>query len=118
MNDVPKDYWLLDCQLAAALGTSHEVYIWAPAEGKDLRVSFYETARGLDLRYMKDHHGGQKTFKILNPCQLSREPMSTTLRGGGTANGLYLICMGEHTGKLMHRVQYISAHPPDQGNDI
>jgi hypothetical protein len=44
--------------------------------------------------------------------------MSLKLKGSTTANGLYLICQGEHAGKLTRRVNYIQAYPPDQDQDI
>jgi hypothetical protein len=44
--------------------------------------------------------------------------MSIKLKGSTTANGLYLICHGEHTGKLARRVNYIQVCPPSQDDDI
>ncbi|KAF5392585.1 hypothetical protein D9757_002098 [Collybiopsis confluens] len=117
-HEFPQDYWLLNCRLATALGTTCEIYLWAPQLSKDFRISFYETARGLDLGYVENHKGGRKTTESLDPRILTREPKSALLKGGVTANGLYLICRGEHTRKLARCVQYIPAHPPDQDNNI
>jgi hypothetical protein len=44
--------------------------------------------------------------------------MSSKLKGSATANGLYLVCQGDHSGKLTRRVNYIPAHPPNQDTNI
>ena len=39
------------------------------------------------------------------------------IKGSKQANGLYLVCSGAHTGKLVRRLSYIKAYPPDQEKD-
>ncbi|KAF9070981.1 hypothetical protein BDP27DRAFT_1419509 [Rhodocollybia butyracea] len=112
----PKDFWLLDRRISQILG-SREIYVLVPAEGKDVRVSFHHTSTGLELQGGSDHKGGRKSANIIDPRSLSNTPMSLKLKGSSTANGLYLICEGEHSGKLTRRVNYMLAHPPNPEND-
>ncbi|KAF9059898.1 hypothetical protein BDP27DRAFT_1430731 [Rhodocollybia butyracea] len=111
-----EDFWLLDRRISQALG-SREMYVLAPAEGKDVRISFHHTSTGLELQGGHDHKGGRKSANAIDPRTLSMSPSSLKLKGSPTANGLYLICQGQHTGKLTRRVNYILAHPADPAND-
>ncbi|KAF9070969.1 hypothetical protein BDP27DRAFT_1362201 [Rhodocollybia butyracea] len=116
-NAFQQDFWLLDRRITQTL-ESREIYIWSPVDVIDIRVSFHETSSGLELRYVKDHKGGRKTPEVVDPRCLSATPMSMKLKGSATANGLYLICLGEHTGKVTRRVNYLPAYPPNPDNDI
>jgi hypothetical protein len=116
-NAFQPDFWLLDRRITQTLGP-REIYIWSSVDEKDIRISFHKTSTGLELRYVRDHKGGRKTPEVADPRSLSSIPMSSKLKGSATANGLYLVCQGDHSGKLTRRVNYIPAHPPNQDTDI
>ncbi|KAF9070216.1 hypothetical protein BDP27DRAFT_1420263 [Rhodocollybia butyracea] len=111
-----QDFWLLDRRISHALG-SREIYVLVPAEGKDVRILFHLTSTGLKLQGGDNHKGGRKAVNAIDPRTLSMSPMSLKLKGGSTANGLYIIGQGEHAGKLTRRVNYIQTYPPNPEND-
>ena len=112
---------MLDRRLAKTLGT-REIYVALDSQEKDVRLAIRHLASGaIELQSQFDHKGGRLTTSkgwfTIDIRDLSRTPRSVKIKGSEQANGLYLVCSGAHIGKLVRRLLYIKAHPPNQEKD-
>lgn len=119
---IPKDFWLLDRRIAESLGP-REIYVALGHTRTDVRVSIVRQPSGaIELRSHRDHKGGRTAasngWYVVNIRELSMTPCSYSIKGSEQANGLYLVCSGIHTGKLVRRLLYTRATPPNQDRDI
>ncbi|KAE9387571.1 hypothetical protein BT96DRAFT_948255 [Gymnopus androsaceus JB14] len=109
---VPGDFWLLDCRLWEALG-QRELYVASASNNLDECISLECLGNGrVVLRAHKQRRGGSKKSTDFNPVDLttlSKTPLAHQIKDIETANGLYLICQGEHTGKLARRIRVIKS---------
>lgn len=109
---VPGDFWLLDRRLWEALG-QRELYVASASNNLDECISLERLGNGrVVLRAHKQRRGGSKKSTDFNPVDLttlSKTPLAHQIKDIETANGLYLICQGEHTGKLARRIRVIKS---------
>lgn len=106
------DFWLLDHRLWEALG-QREIYVANPSSNSDECISLDRLGSGsVVFRAHKQRKGGSKKAADFNPVDLtalSRNPLAYQIKDNETANGLYLICQGEHIGKFARRIRVLKS---------
>ncbi|KAJ3749796.1 hypothetical protein EV360DRAFT_89657, partial [Lentinula raphanica] len=107
----PAKHWILDPRICQGLG-GRDIWVNVRSEKDPVRVSLHVRSSGEVVISAPDNHvGGAKVnvaTREVDPKAVLSNPRCSKVMKGHSASGLYIICEGEHTGKLVRRANYFA----------
>ncbi|KAJ3765226.1 hypothetical protein FB446DRAFT_709632 [Lentinula raphanica] len=107
----PAKHWILDPRICQGLG-GRDIWVNVRSEKDPVRVSLHVGSSGEVVISAQDNHvGGAKVnvaTREVDPKAVLSNPRCSKVMKGHSASGLYIICEGEHTGKLVRRANYFA----------
>ncbi|KAJ3990799.1 hypothetical protein F5050DRAFT_1882558 [Lentinula boryana] len=111
MSTPPTKHWILDSRICKGLG-GREIWVNVRSEKDPVRISLHVGSSGeIEISYQDSHVGGRKVNVARHSVDyraILSNPRCSKVTKGHSASGLYIICEGEHTGKLVRRANYFA----------
>ncbi|KAJ3716720.1 hypothetical protein DFJ43DRAFT_1160007 [Lentinula guzmanii] len=111
MSTLPAKHWILDSRICKGLG-GREIWVNVRSEKDPVRISLHVGSSGeIEISYQDSHVGGRKVNvarRSVDYRAILSNPRCSKVMKGHSASGLYIICEGEHTGKLVRRANYFA----------
>ncbi|KAJ3737867.1 hypothetical protein EV360DRAFT_77351, partial [Lentinula raphanica] len=108
---LPPKHWILDRRICQGLG-GRDIWVNVRSEKDAVRVALHIGSSGEVVVSTQDSHvGGLKVnvaTREVDPRAILSNPRCSKVTKGHSASGLYIICEGEHTGKLVRRANYFA----------
>ncbi|KAJ3746996.1 hypothetical protein EV360DRAFT_89891, partial [Lentinula raphanica] len=111
MSTPPAKHWILDPRICKGLA-GREIWVNVRSEKDPVRVSLHVGSSGeIEISCQDNHVGGSKVNvaqRSVDYRAILSNPRCSKVTKGHSASGLYIICEGEHTGKLVRRANYFA----------
>ncbi|KAJ3741601.1 hypothetical protein DFH05DRAFT_1528452 [Lentinula detonsa] len=111
MSTPPAKHWILDSRICKGLG-GREIWVNVRSEKDPVRISLHVGSSGeIEISYQDSHVGGRKVNvarRSVDYRAILSNPRCSKVMKGHSASGLYIICEGEHTGKLVRWANYFA----------
>ncbi|KAJ3817494.1 hypothetical protein F5880DRAFT_1618223 [Lentinula raphanica] len=111
MSTPSAKHWILDPRICKGLA-GREIWVNVRSEKDPVRVSLHVGSSGeIEISCQDNHVGGSKVNvaqRSVDYRAILSNPRCSKVTKGHSASGLYIICEGEHTGKLVRRANYFA----------
>ncbi|KAJ3816867.1 hypothetical protein F5880DRAFT_1618838 [Lentinula raphanica] len=109
---LPPKHWILDRRICQGLG-GRDIWVNVRSEKDAVWVALHtvRSSGEVVVSTQDSHVGGLKVnvaTREVDPRAILSNPRCSKVTKGHSASGLYIICEGEHTGKLVRRANYFA----------